>query len=115
MYLIVDMNSDYKEIMDYKGAKNLLIDTVQNDLLMNCSDYDVSKYCSDILSKLAKEDFTKEDYIKEELLSYSYKTIDLLDIQRDLEDLKEYFAPNDDTTLAIDFKSVIDKINKGVK
>ena len=112
-YLVVDLNSDYKELMDYKELKNLLIDTVQNDLLMNCSEYDVSKDCSDILSKLAKEDFTREDYIKEELFSYSYKVIDLLELQRDLEDCKNYFT--NESTIPTVFDIVLDIINKGEK
>lgn len=112
-YLIVDLNSNYKELMDYKGLKNLLIDTVQNDLLMNCSEYDISKDCSDILSKLAKEDFTCVSYITGHLLSYCYKTIDLLELQRDLEDCKNYFT--NESTIPTVFDVVLDIINKGEK
>ena len=109
-YLVVDLNSDWKELTDYKGLKNILINTVQNDLLMNCNDYDVSKQCSDILCKIAKEDYT-EKWIKEELESYCYKTIDLLDLQRDLEDYKQYITIDRKYN---EFDVVIDIINKGV-
>lgn len=111
-YLIVDMNSDWKELVDYKRLKTILITTIQNDLLMNCSDYDVSKQCSDILCKIANEDYT-EKWLKEQLESYCYKIIDLLDLQRDLEDVKEYFAPNKETIL-VNFNTIINKINEEV-
>lgn len=111
-YLIVDLNSDWKEKMDYKGLKELLINTIQNDLLMNCNEYDISKYCSDMLCKIAKGDYT-EKWIKEQLESYCYKIIDLLDLQRNLEDVKEYFAPNKETIL-VNFNTIINKINEEV-
>lgn len=116
-YLVVDLNSDWKELTDYKGLKNILINTVQNDLLMNCNDYDVSKQCSDILCKMAKEDYTGK-WIKEELESYCYKTIDLLDLQRDLEDSKTYFIKESNkpcdipTVFDVVLKIINDEVNK---
>ena len=114
MYLVVDMNSDYKERMDYRGIKKLLIETIQEDLLMNNGEYDIVKDCTDELVKMAKEEWIAEKWIIDLLESYSYKVIDLLQFQRDLEDLKEYFAPNKET-VAVQFDTIINKINEGRK
>lgn len=113
MYLVVDLNSDWKKKMNYKELKELLISSIQEDLMMNIGEYDIVKDCSNELVKMAKEDYTSLKWITDLLESYSYKVIDLLEIQKDLEDLKKFFAPNDDTPLAISFKDVIDEINKG--
>ncbi len=109
-FLLVDLNSDYSELMDYKGLKDLLIETIQEDLLMNNGEYDIAKNCSDKLIKIAK-DYSSEPWIKNELLSYSYKVIDLLDLQRDLEDLKQHFEKDYFTNA---FSEVINKINNEV-
>lgn len=113
MYLVVDMNSDYKEKMDYKGIKKLLIETIQEDLLMNYGEYEIVKDCTNELVKIAKEEWIAEKWIIDLLESYSYKVIDLLQFQRDLEDLREYYAPNKDT-IAINFNTILDIVNKGV-
>lgn len=110
-YLIVDLNSDYKKLMDYKELKSLLIDTIQEDLLMNCGEYEIVRDCSDELIKMATQDYTPEKWIIDMLESYSYKTIDLLDLQRDLEDMKQYFYKD---TTKNEFETVLEKINEEV-
>ena len=109
MYLVVDCNSDWKEKMDYKGLKELLISSIQEDLLMNYGEYEIVKDCSNELVKMAKEEFTPLKWITDLLESYSYKVIDLLELQRDLEDCKEYYMKDDS------FNVVIETINKGEK
>ena len=108
MYLVVDCNSDWKEKMDYKDLKELLISSIQEDLLMNYGEYEIVKDCSNELVKMAREEFTPLKWITDLLESYSYKVIDLLELQRDLEDCKEYFMKDDS------FNVVIETINKGV-
>lgn len=108
-YLIVDLNSDYKKIMDYKELKSLLIDTIQEDLLMNCGEYEIVKDCSDELIKMATQDYTPEKWIIDMLEGYSYKTIDLLELQRDLEDIKGYFLDKQDC-----ISDICETINKEV-
>lgn len=111
-YFIVDLNSDYKERMDYKEMKNLLIETIQEDLLMNNGEYDIIKDCSDELIKMAKEDFTCVKWITDLLESYSYKVIDLLELQRDLEDLKIHYGEKG--ICMKPFEDIINLVNKGV-
>lgn len=94
MYLVVDLNSDWKGKASYKDLKELLITLLQDDLLCNHKEYDIVKKCSSDLVKMALEEKSFK-WIEEQLSSYSYKIINLLDLQRDLEDVKVYFLDND--------------------
>ncbi len=89
-YLIVDCMSDYKEIMDIKGIKELLIEEVTQDIYNNPDERDVVEGNVKILKSLALDSMTLKG-MEEELECYSFKIIDLLDLQRDLEDVKGYF------------------------
>lgn len=116
MYFIFDVNDDIKngKIRDYKGLRNLYINELYQDTINNYSEREIVVYNTKELVNLAKSDTSPNiDNLKDYLESFGWKIIDLLEIQRDLEDLKNYFAPNDDTPLAISFKDIIDKINKG--
>lgn len=112
MYLLVDCMSDYKEIGDLKTIKDLLIVDLVEDIFNNVDERDVVEGNVKVLKKLAMNTMTLSE-MKEELNCYSYKIIDLLQIQRDLEDLKNYFAPNKEP-ITISFDTVINTINKGV-
>lgn len=111
-YLLVDLNSDYKEVKDYNELKDLLIETIQEDLLMNNENYDIVRDCSDQLIKMAKEKSTPE-WVFERLNSYCYKVIDLLTLQRDLDDIKDYFL-KDNKGYVGDICETIDRINREV-
>lgn len=116
MYFVSDIydKGRYGKIMKEKDLIKQLIIDVNDDLENNIQDKDIVLSCTEILSNIASGNY-KLDYIIDNLESYGWKVIDLLQIQRDLEDLKDYFAPNDNTPMAIYFNSVIDKINKGEK
>ena len=109
-YLVVDIYGDYKELMNYKGLKQLLLEELVRDTKGNYQEYDIVSINADIFKKLALEEHISTDYLIEQLEGYGYKTIDLLDTQRDLEDIKVYFK---DKGSAV-FDNVIDIINKGV-
>lgn len=109
-YLLVDLNSDYKEIMSYKGLKELLVETIRDDMLSNHEDYDIVNNCYKDLEKMIKEDISM-NWLSERLESYSYKIIDLLNIQYDLDDIRQYFEKQYFTSA---FNEVIDKINDEV-
>ena len=112
-FLLVDLTCDYKEKKNYKELKNRLVELVVTDAIesgYNTDDKDILKNDALILSKLAKEDFVSLDYIKKELEGFSYKVIDLIDLQRDLEDVKSYFL--DKQEYVGDICETIDKVNK---
>lgn len=110
-YLVIDIYSDYKEEMNYKDLKQLLIEELARDTKDNYKEWDIVSINVEIFSKLALEDYTSVDYLLEHLEGFGYKVIDLLDTQRDLEDIKVYFKGKGSAV----FDNVIDMINKGVK
>jgi len=113
-YLIVDCMSDYKEIMDIKGIKELLIEEVTQDINNNSDERDIVEGNIKILKKLALDTMNFKE-MEEELGVYSFKIIDLLKIQMDIEDCKQHFAPNVDSHLYFEFNGVLDAISKGVE
>lgn len=113
MYFICDVydSSEYGMVKDYKELKELLINEVIDDLKNNRQDYDIVVGCTGILESLAKgKDSVK--YVLDNLEGYGWKIIDLLEIQRDLEDIKNYFKGKLEYYGKID--EVINIINKGV-
>lgn len=109
-YLVVDVYGDYKEEMNYKDLKQLLIEELARDTKDNYREWEIVSINVEMFSKLALEDYTSTDYLIEQLEGYGYKVIDLLDTQRDLEDIKVYFKGKGSAV----FDNVIDMINKGV-
>ncbi len=110
-YLVVDIYGDYKEIMNYKGLKQLLVEELARDTKDNYKEWDIVSINVDMFSKLANEDFTSINYLTEQLEGFGFKVIDLLELQRDLEDIKIYFG-NKGTAV---FDNVIEMIRKGEK
>ena len=110
-YLVVDVYSDYKEEMNYKDLKRLLVEELSRDTKDSYKEWELVSANVEIFSKLVLEDYTPVDFILEQLESYGYKVIDLLDTRRDLEDIKVYFKGKN----AAAFDNVIDMINKGVE
>lgn len=114
-YLIVDCMGDYTELADYKDIRDLLIEEIIQDIRENIGDKSLEKEMLDniyLLERLAREKDTPLSYIKKELECYSFKIIDLLDLQRDLEDIRGYFLDKQD--YVEDICETIDKINKEV-
>jgi len=111
MYLLVDETTDFKKVFKtFNELKEELIDIVKDDMLSNYGEYEIVKSCAEDLINLAKNN-TSFDYVNSLFSSYSYKIVDLLQLQRDLEDTKEYFKTN---YYASAFDEVIAKINDEV-
>lgn len=111
-YLVVDIYGDYKELMNYKGLKQLLLEELVRDTKDNYQEYDIVSINADIFKKLALEELTSTDYLIEQLEGYGYKVINLLDTQRDLEDIKELYLRNN--KYIRDFDNVLEIINNGI-
>ena len=115
MYLIIDTMGDYKALADYKDIRDLLIEQICYDLKTNMSDETLATSMLNnlnILERLAREKDTPLSYIFEQLESYSFKVIDLLQIQRDLEDIKIYFENDNELEYTFKTDEVINIINK---
>lgn len=116
-YLIVDCMGDYTELADYKDIRDLLIEEIVQDIRENIGDKSLEKETLDniyLLERLAREKDTPLSYIEKELECYSFKIIDLLSLQRDLEDVRGYFL-NKNNYVDDVCEDVIDKINKMIK
>lgn len=109
MYLLIDCYSDTKELKNYKELKELHINEIKNDLLDNYTEREIVVCDTDTLAEYAKGKMPTMEDIKENLESYGYKIIDLLDLQRDLEDMKQYFEKSYHSSA---FDEVIAKINE---
>lgn len=94
MYLIMDNYGDYKEIMNYKQMYNLLIDEIVEDSKENYNEYDIITNNLEQLSQLAKDDFTNEKYVIDNLQTYGWTIININDIKKALNELREYAARN---------------------
>ena len=112
-YLLIDIYSDYKNITNYKGLKQLLIDELIRETKNYYNEYEVVSSNADIFGKLSTEDFTSLDFIIEQLEGFGWKVIDLLELERDLEDIKQYFSSKDEYVGFVD--GTIDLIRKGGK
>lgn len=116
MYFVCDVydSSDKGKIMDYKDLRNLYIDELYHDTIDNYSEKEIVVFNVKEFVNLARSDTLPNiDDLKDYLESYGWKIIDLLQIQRDLEDIKNYFKGKLEYYGKID--EVINIINKGVK
>lgn len=112
-YLIVDVCSDYRELADVNDLKYLLIEQTIQDSDNNYEDKDIIRQNIRTLAELAKKEKPDNIYLKEQLAPFGFKVIDLLELQRDLFDIKDYFdyikKENVET-----FNDVIERVNKEV-
>lgn len=90
-YLVVDMAGNENEICNWKELKELLIQEVTNSIYSDYEERDIVEQNVGILRSLALDSMTLKE-IKQELECYNYKTIDLINLQRDLEDFKQYWG-----------------------
>lgn len=101
MYLIIDDYADDKKIMNYKQLKDLLIDELMANIKENYEDYDFVKYDLDILTDIAKETINHERVINE-LQTYGWTIIDITNIKKALNEMREYAARKTSDTKVFD-------------
>lgn len=106
-YFIVDLYSDYKAFMEYKDLRELLIERIVDDVRSNKNELEIITNDFDLMTRLAEEKFTPLEFIIASLKDFGYKVIDLMELQRDLEDIKQFVGH--DTV----FDEIIKLIDKG--
>lgn len=111
-YLLVDLMSDYRDVMSYKELKEMTANHIVEDTLNNLGDESIVRTNTLLLEEMIKKEPTIK-YIEEELLNYSYKIVDLFDLHRDLEDLKGYFLEGHKEYVG-NISETIDQINRMV-
>lgn len=106
-YFIVDLQSDYKKFADIKEIRKLLIDVLYDDTLSCRDNPDVVMQNVKVLIDLAKYENVSITILENNLKSYDYKIIDLMQLERDLEDIKQLVGKENL------FDEIINIINKG--
>ena len=116
-YLLVDLMSDYRDIMSYKELKDMVVNNIVEDTLENIGDKSIVRTNTLLLEEITKKEPTMS-FIEEELYNNSYKIINLNDLVKDLEDAKDVFSSVKLEQLPTScnmFDIIIEKINKGVE
>ena len=101
MYLVSDNYGDFKKILNYKELKDLLVDETVEHTIENHKECDFIKYDLEVLSDIAKDKMTYSRVI-EELESYGWNVLNVCDIQKGINDLREYVARKDSNLKAFD-------------
>lgn len=111
MYFVCDVcdDSKYGKIMSNKKMYELYVDEVIEDAKSNDNDYDIRSSCVEQLGSLAKNNLVNDNYVIQGLEGYGWYVIDLLQLQRSLEDLKKLIGHE------IVFDEVIRLINEKAK
>lgn len=113
MFLVSDDFGDFKEIMNYKQLKEFLIAEIEEDILnWGTDDIDVIKSDFKIMKKLTEEKYNLE-FIKKELESCGWFVQDLSQMERGINNLREFYARSHSDTSAFD--KILDLLYKGVK
>lgn len=91
-YLLFDEYDDFKGMYNYKKLKELLIHELQDSINENCKDnVDLVKDNVKVLSKLAQEDYTDDNYIIEQLKTFGYGVLDLSLLSSMLTTFQNYY------------------------
>lgn len=88
-FILCDEYSDYKNACTYKELKQTLIEELERDTFENFEE-DIAKNNFKVLKRLALEDYTDINYIKEQLLSFGWYVQDLHKLQDDLMNFQAY-------------------------
>lgn len=95
MYLVSDNYGDFKKIMSYKELVEMLIDEIMEDTENNYDDKDIVLANNKQLGKIAKDNLLvrlNEEYLIDNLGAFGWHIENICDIQRGINDLREYYA-----------------------
>lgn len=116
MFLISDDYGDFKRIMSYKEARELLINEIVEETQQNCGEYDIVESNTKQLGKIAKDNALNEKYLVENLQSFGWYVVNVLDIQRHLNNLREYlFSINGDDKIVKELDDILNYMDKELK
>lgn len=114
MFLVTDDYGDYVDILDYLGAKDMLIDEIVEEIKEHGEDYEILEPSVKQLGELAKGDVhVSVHYLKDNLQSFGWHIVDLQDFERDINNLKIFFEKKKADTKAFD--EILDLLDKEVR
>ena len=96
MYLVSDNYGDFRELMNYKEVKDMLVDELVEDTIENYDDKDIVKSNVELLSKMCKNDTMDINYLIDNLQSYGWHVLNVFDIQKGINDIREYVGRKSD-------------------
>lgn len=104
MYLVSDDYGDFKKIMNFKQLYEMLIDEIVRDTCENIDfeNKDIIEINVKQLGGLAKNNLVNENYIIDNLKPYGWHVINILDIQKGINDVREYVARKSDKLKVFD-------------
>ena len=109
MYLVSDDYGNFKEIMNYKQLKELVINELVEEIKENTNEREIVVSEVNRLSFYAKNE-VNIDLIEEDLKGFGWYITDILNIQRGINDLREYWArKHTDTKVFDDLLKFIDE------
>lgn len=110
MYLVSDDYGDFKELMNRKELQELLINEIVTDTKENYTEYDIVKTNVEQLGSIAKNNLLTDEYLFDNLEGYGWYVINILDIQKGINDLREYWCKkHTDTKVFDDLLKFIDE------
>ena len=113
MFLVSD-DFGNNQVLDYLGLKDMLIDEIVEDTKQNYTEYDIVRFNVNQLGELAKGiTNVNVKYLKDNLQSYGWYVQDFSDMQRDINNLREYLVSRDKNVKAFD--EILDLLDKGVR
>lgn len=91
-YILFDEYDDFKGMFNHKMLEELLIHELQDSIDENCKDnVDLVKDNVEVLSKLAQEDYTDDNYIIEQLENFGYGVLNLSILSNMLTTFQQYY------------------------
>lgn len=116
MFLISDDYGDFKRIMNYKEAREFLIDEIVEDSKQNHTEYDIISLNVKQLGELSKNNLITDKYLIDNLKSYGWNVINVSDLQKDINDLREYlFGINGNDKIVNELDDILKYIDKELR
>ena len=113
MYLVSDDYGDFKKIMNKRELEEMLIDELVEDTKQNYTEYEIVSFNVKQLGEIAKKDYISDKYLIDNLQSYGWHVDDLGELERNINNLREYYARNNNDLSAFD--KLLELIGKGIK
>lgn len=96
MFLVSDDYGTFKGVMTHKDLLDLCLTELKEDCLNNRDDIDILKYCLDEFEFMIKNDYIDDKYLCEALKGYGWYIQDLTDMQRNLNNFREFLKNKND-------------------
>lgn len=112
MFLVSDDYGDFKKILNKKELEEMLIEELVEDTKENNEEYEIVSLNVKQLGEIAKMSYISVDYLIDNLQSYGWYVQDLGELERNVNNLREYYARKHTDLSAFD--KLLELIGNGV-